>query len=311
MSGFTEEELSRLTPGERAAIEADDNDDDLALIADGDLDDVGGDDDNSDNGGASNEGGDAASKAPAGNNADPAGILSADDDTPVATFTAKPVEDYEGKVAAAEAKRTDAFQKMMDGDLSAAEYQTIERESNAEIRELDQAQNKYLVSQSMTEQAQQSAWLTHVNTTLDAAKTAGADLTTNPEIAAELNRTVKLLAVQVQEDPSMLKGVPATKPGALVTNADKWILKEAMSIVAARHNLKLAPTLRGKSDPTPTNKSRQPDLSNVPPNLSNIPASAEQNTGADEFAHIHKLSGAEYERAVARLSPDQLDRFMA
>lgn len=303
MSGFTEEELSRLTPEERAAIEADDNNEDLQLIADGELDD--GDDlDTADTGKPNGDTGTGEKT----DDKDPAGILTADDDTPTAPFTAKPVEDYEGKVAAAEAKRTEAFQKMMDGDLSAAEYQAIESEANAEIRALDAQQNEFRVAESMTKQAQTNAWLSHVNTTLDATKAAGADLTTDPAIAAELNRTVKLLAVQVQEDPTMLKGVPVTKPGALVTNADKWILSEAIKIVAARHDLKIG---KPKADPAPTNKNREPDLSKVPPNLSTIPASAEQNIGADEFAHIHKLSGAEYEKAVARLTPDQLDRFMA
>ncbi|MDH4483044.1 MAG: hypothetical protein QE279_10120 [Rhodoferax sp.] len=300
---FTEEELNRLTPDERAAVEADDNDEDLQLIADGGLDD--GDAPDGDNAGEQPNGDAPANDKPV--DKDPAGILSADDDTPIAPFTAKPVEDYEGKVAAAETKRTEAFQKMMDGDLSAAEYQAIEKQANSEIRDLDAQQNEFRVAESMTKQAQTNAWLTHVNTTLDASKAAGADLTSDPAIAAELNRTVKLLAAQVQEDPTMLKGIPVTKPGALVTNADKWILKEAISIVAARNNLKLGKT----ADPAPTNKNREPDLSKVPPNLSSIPASAEQNIGTDEFAHIHKLSGSDYEKAVARLTPDQLDRFMA
>lgn len=309
MSVFTEEELSRLTPEERAAVTADDDESDLQAVIDDDGEDLEDAEDGDDKGqstGADDKTGDDKGKP------DPAGILSdADEDTPVAPFTAEPVEDYESKVAAAESKRDDAFKKMMDGDLSADEYRTIEKAANTEIRELDAQQNEFRVSQSMTQQAQQNAWLTHVNTALNAAKTNGADLTTDPAIAAELNRTVKLLASQVQEDPSMLKGIPATKPGALVTNADKWILKEAMSIVAARHNLKLGPAPTTKGDPAPTNKTRQPDLSKVPPNLSSVPASAEQNVGADEFAHIHKLSGAEYEKAVARLSSDQLDRFMA
>lgn len=286
---FTEDELSRLTPEERAAVTADDDMSDAEAIANGD--DPGADEDES------NETGSTEAKAdPAEINLEPA---------PKTPFTAEPVEGYEEKVAAAEAKRDEAFKQMMDGELTAEEYRAIEKASSKEIRELDAKNNEHAIAESMTRQASQQAWVDYVGVTLNAAKTNGADLIGDQKIAAELDRTVKLLSQQVIQDPTMVADVPQARPGELITPTDKWILNEAMQIVAARHGMTL-----GKAKPGPTNKTRQPDLSEVPPTLARVPASADQNTGGDEFAYMRNLEGAEYEKAITRMAPDVQERWL-
>ncbi len=66
---------------------------------------------------------------------------------------------------------------------------------------------------------------------------------------------------------------------------------------------------------------RKPDLSQVPKTLASVPAAAPQNVEGDEFAHIEALqrkaeagdadAQAGLERALARLTPEQQDRFLS
>lgn len=52
------------------------------------------------------------------------------------------------------------------------------------------------------------------------------------------------------------------------------------------------------------------DKGDFPPTLSRVPAAAEANVQGDEFSHISALSGIDRERAVAKLTPEQLDRYL-
>jgi hypothetical protein len=55
---------------------------------------------------------------------------------------------------------------------------------------------------------------------------------------------------------------------------------------------------------------RKPDLSKIPKTLSNLPAADTEQEGSGEFAHLEKLSGMELERAVAKLNPEQVQRYL-
>jgi hypothetical protein len=61
-----------------------------------------------------------------------------------------------------------------------------------------------------------------------------------------------------------------------------------------------ATNVRGRVDPT-----------EMPPTLRNVPIAATGAVNADEFAHMRNLGGLELEKAHARLTPDQRDRWMA
>jgi hypothetical protein len=59
--------------------------------------------------------------------------------------------------------------------------------------------------------------------------------------------------------------------------------------------------------PKPSTKPKAPQVE-LPPTLGNIP-SAIPNADGDEFGYIDKLSGRKYEDAVAKLTPEQHDRY--
>ena len=60
--------------------------------------------------------------------------------------------------------------------------------------------------------------------------------------------------------------------------------------------------------PKPSTKPKAPQVE-LPPTLGNIP-SAIPNADGDEFGYIDKLSGRKYEDAVAKLTPEQHDRYL-
>ncbi len=60
--------------------------------------------------------------------------------------------------------------------------------------------------------------------------------------------------------------------------------------------------------PKPSTKPKAPQVE-LPPTLGNIP-SAIPNADGDEFSYIDKLSGRKYEDAVAKLTPEQHERYL-
>ena len=89
-----------------------------------------------------------------------------------------------------------------------------------------------------------------------------------------------------------------------------WFLKEADKLVRSRFNTgepKDAPKVETKPK-----DARRPDLSMVPKSLAHLPAAEIQQTGeVDEFAHIDRLKGVELEKAVARMSETERERYRA
>ena len=60
--------------------------------------------------------------------------------------------------------------------------------------------------------------------------------------------------------------------------------------------------------PKPNTKTKAPQVE-LPPTLGNIP-SAIPNADGDEFGYIDKLSGRKYEDAIAKLTPEQHERYL-
>jgi hypothetical protein len=51
------------------------------------------------------------------------------------------------------------------------------------------------------------------------------------------------------------------------------------------------------------------DRSGLPPTLAGVPAAADAAVG-HEFAHLESLEGSALERALARMTPDQQERYL-
>jgi hypothetical protein len=51
------------------------------------------------------------------------------------------------------------------------------------------------------------------------------------------------------------------------------------------------------------------DRSALPPTLAGVPAAADASVGS-EFAHLDGLEGTALEKALARMTPDQQERYL-
>jgi hypothetical protein len=273
-------------------------------------------------GGAKDEGDDDAGPAPAGDpdgdpdadpdadpdgnpDADPAADpvvdapAPADDPAPAADpeFVAPPLDlsgltvELNEKLAALAAEKRAALKQMMDGTIDPDAYADLDEKNTLAREEL------------RDQQAATAKWFTAVHDfQVKAAKETGVNYFTDAEKFQALDQWVKVLAA---------KGAPA---GA----SETWFLEQAHKKVMVEFDI--APPTPKTAETGTKNVAdgkkvapktvRTPNLSNIPPTLGGLPAAAPA-TGGDggEFAHLDKLSGIEYERAIARMTPDQRDRW--
>lgn len=228
--------------------------------------------------------------------AEPAPKAKGDD--PI-TFTAEAPEDAAEKITALRAEKAAAFKKLMDGELEPEAYSAIEDKVLGQISEIERELTTAKVAADFTVQQAERAYRNTVSTVLDAAKkNEGIDYHApeNKHLHEALDRTVKWLA----NDPA---------------NADKpaqWFIEEAHSLVKSRFNLGKSATPQATQAPAAsgkqTNAGKAPNLSGLPPTVRNVPAAADSDDGG-EFAHLSGLTGMALERAVAKMSPEQQQRW--
>mgnify|MGYP001615622717 CR=1 FL=1 len=132
---------------------------------------------------------------------------------------------------------------------------------------------------------------------------------------AALDASVKLLANAKDDAGKLVNG------GKNLT----WFLNEAHRQVSRRFKLEVAPTDKeGDGDKDKSKgadaqaqdkgkpKSRagtKPDLKGIPKTIGNLPAAEDSDAAASEFAAIDKLTGMEYEEALAKMTPEQQERY--
>lgn len=276
IEGYTEAELAMLSDEERAALEDSSAEERAALNAvvnDGDDD---GDDDKA-------KGGDDDNKPDASGQGGDDGDDGDDDDDEnrfVPKYTAEPVADYNEQIESLD-------KRFEDGEIDLKAYNT-EREN------LLRRQLKAEIAAEQNEQNERQMWEYEISNFLDEHKEYGG----SKLLHAALDAAVKEL-------------------GADEANADKsfrWFLREAHKNVQKAFGRTDAPDdgkpSGDKPDADTKGKGRKPDLSLVPPTLGNIPAAGD-NGDDGEFSDLDKLSGIDLERALARLSDEQRNRYLA
>jgi len=217
-----------------------------------------------------------------------------------------PVENYDERVNALHAERADANAKLLAGELSDTEMAAIDRKTLTELMSLSGQQSAHTNAVQTNEQIALNAWNHDVNTLKAIAKADGIDYDADPKMNASWDRWVKQLA----EDPDN-----ATQPA-------NWFLKEAHRLTKLQYNRpdveqgqskeSSAAQTKPPTKPAATSKNRAPDLSQIPPTLAHAPAAAIESDGdGGEFAYIDNLVGIERERALARLSEADAERYLA
>ena len=282
--GYTEQDLSMLAKSEVDAL--------LAVPSDND---AGG---NS----ASDPHGDAAAAQDAANVEVQGNASSEVAELPanapfVPQYSAEVPEDAAEQIKALKAEERAAFKQLMDGEIDADAYQAIRDRVETDTDDLKtKALTASIFNQANAQAAEQNAraeWNRSEAQAFASFKAEGLDYKGKPALLAAYNTNLKALGVDPKNE-----------------NRDAaWFLTEAHRITKADLGI-VTTQATNTNKPAPTARNGV-DLSELPPTLRNVPVAATGSVNADEFAHMRNLEGLELERAHARLTNEQRDRWMA
>lgn len=273
MSKITEDELATLSDEERAALEGHEDDDPIDSVND--------DDDPADD-----------SSDPPEDKADKKDEAPAEDPPKDETPFAVPFQ-HRSSINMEEAgKQLEALQKQYDdGELDMAEFLS----KRDEIREKIIADKLATqISEQSQDQVAAALWGQAVQNFLDSR--VGAAYKGDPVLWSTLDNVVKTMA---QDD-------------ANANLSDKQLIEKAHEEVAKRFRVDGAkPTVTPKQEVA---DKRRPSLGEVPRTLRDAPAAADNSAADNEFANLDALQdkgdSAAFERALAKLTPDQQERYL-
>jgi len=213
--------------------------------------------------------------------------------------------DYEQRIKTLETQRAQVAQQFDDGDLTGAELNQKLAALNREEQDLRETKLRAEISYdarlegwkmsatSFIEANPQYAPGTPLFNMLDAQVKTLQEAATNPfdpKILAEADAKVKEQVAEIARLTGMAPppATPAAKPAAAAAQTPAAAAATAAAAAAAEKPA-------------------------IPPTLATIPAAALEDTGqGSEFAHLDRLAQtdiAKYEAALARLTPEQLERY--
>lgn len=294
LSGLTEDERAQL-----AELEG----------ADAGHGDASGASDDGETGGDDDQGGQQGGATGGADGAAGDGGTAADDEQTATTARVEPIyqaqtgDNLDQQLKDLSQARRDARRKYEEGELSEDQYDAELDRIEQERDKVNSARIRAEVSADMTTQQLQREYRKTLDGFFADVKKAGFDYKADANKGAlqHLDKAIKALSQTAEGDEG----------------PDLWreILSNAHLVTAAKFKI---PTQKAGSDDTgKTSKaaevarSRTPDLSKVPPTVGRGPSAGTPSVNSDEFSHLDGLSGIALERAVARLTPDQQERWEA
>ncbi|UUC95592.1 gas vesicle protein GvpG [Comamonas sp. C11] len=319
MSMFSEEDLAGLSEAEREALrDLAEDDQDLQATA-GESGEAGAataaadhdDDDESAAAAAANKPAEGAATgaddAAAGAAPDAGEAGAADDDADAATpATIQPVSpaDADEQRTALRAEKATALQQLLDGEIDQEAYQEVESRVQDKLDDLARAAAVDMARNQMQQDAMMQEYGQHLGAARKELKAAGIDL--EGEAGAQFDRAIRLFA-QDAIDRGLTDAM-----GNMAASRDA--LAEAQALMLRRFGKAsgaapaAAPAAAAPAAPS-ARKPAAADRSALPPTLAGVPAAADASVG-NEFAHLDGLEGTALEKALARMTPDQQERYL-
>lgn len=196
-----------------------------------------------------------------------------------------------------ERDRLEALYEASDSDLSYGEHRAKVREIEDAIADLKAERAEIKAVQRVSDHYQQEWWNREIRNFKRAAAKEGVDYDGDKKLEAEWDKAVRFLG----NDPE---------------NADKsadWFLKEAHEMVKARFKLGQAPAAQPAKPRSRVDEAlaaRRAKAGRGPVSLAQLPEAGSEAEGESEFSHLDRLSGMALERALAKMTPDQQDRYL-
>jgi len=329
MSMFSEEDLAGLSEAEREALrDLAEDDQDLQAPA-GEPGEAGAatttaEDD--DEGAATAEAGNAveqtgaAEGAATGADDTAAGVAAgaqeegADDDeagtqAPAAIQPVSPADaDEQRKTLRAE--KATALQQLLDGEIDQEAYQEVESRVQDKLDDLARAAAVDMARTQLQHDAMHTEYHQHLGAARKELKAVGIDL--EGEAGAQFDRAIRLFAQDaIDRGLTDTAGNMAASRDALAEAQALMLRRFGKSAAAAPSAPAAAPGAAPAAAPTapPVRKPAAADRSALPPTLAGVPAAADASVG-NEFAHLDGLEGTALEKALARMTPDQQERYL-
>lgn len=184
-----------------------------------------------------------------------------------------------------------------ESELTFSEYKAKLRELNDAILDLNAERAEVQAIQKMNAAYQQQWWTNEIRSFKREAAKEGVDYDADPKLAAEWDKAVRYLG----NDPD---------------NADKdasWFLREGHEMVKARFRIggQAAQPASAKLSKVDEALAQRRQRAGEPPRtLANLPQTGVEAEGQGEFSHLENLSGLALEKALARMTPDQQERYL-
>ena len=249
---------------------------------------------------------DTAAGAAAGAKEDGAADDDAGAPAPAAIQPVSPADaDEQRKTLRAE--KATALQQLLDGEIDQEAYQEVESRVQDKLDDLARAAAVDMARSQMQQDAMFTEYHQHLGVAQKELKAAGIDL--DGEAGAQFDRAVRLFAQDAAD-----RGLTDTL-GNMAASRDA--LAEAQALMLRRFGKSAAaapaaaPGAAPAAAPTapPVRKPAAADRSALPPTLAGVPAAADASVGS-EFAHLDGLEGTALEKALARMTPDQQERYL-
>lgn len=227
----------------------------------------------------------------------------ADAPAPAAMQPVSPADANEQRTALRAEKAT-ALQQLLDGEIDQEAYQEVESRVQDKLDDLARAAAVDMARTQMQQDAMFTEYHQHLGAAQKELKAAGIDL--DGEAGAQFDRAVRLFAQDAAD-----RGLTDTL-GNMAASRDA--LAEAQALMLRRFGKSTAaapaaaPAAAAPAAP-PVRKPAAADRSALPPTLAGVPAAADASVG-NEFAHLDGLEGTALEKALARMTPDQQERYL-
>ncbi|WKL16554.1 hypothetical protein QYQ99_03085 [Comamonas testosteroni] len=318
MSMFTEEDLAGLSEAEREAVRDLAEDDQDLQVPEGESGEAGAataaaaDDEDESAAAAANKPAEDAdpgaddTAAGAAPDASEAGAADDDADAP-APAAMQPVTpaDADEQRKTLRAEKATALQQLLDGEIDQEAYQEVESRVQDKLDDLSRAAAVDMARTQMQQDAMFTEYHQHLGAAQKELKAAGIDL--EGEAGEQFDRAIRLFAQDAVD-----RGL-TDAAGNMAASRDA--LAEAQALMLRRFGKSQAappaPAAAPSTSPNPpaTRKPAAVDRSTLPPTLAGVPAAADASVGS-EFAHLDGLEGTALEKALARMTADQQERYL-
>lgn len=247
---------------------------------------------------------DTAAGAAAGAKEEGAADDDADAPAPAAIQPVSPADaDEQRKTLRAE--KATALQQLLDGEIDQEAYQEVESRVQDKLDDLARAAAVDMARSQMQQDAMMQEYGQHLGAARKELKAAGIDL--DGEAGAQFDRAIRLFAQDAID-----RGL-TDAAGNMAASRDA--LAEAQALMLRRFGKASPPAAAPGAAPAaapaapPVRKPAAADRSALPPTLAGVPAAADASVGS-EFAHLDGLEGTALEKALARMTPDQQERYL-